>query len=76
VPSKEQDKTILSWEDLGIPTDELTSIKRFAVNAVRMYRRVHRYDANIQDAWVHPAGYREGNSHHHVPVDMKRVQKK
>lgn len=60
------------FEDLGIPTDELTSIRRFAINVVRMYRRVHRYDANVQDSWIHPAHYK-AHTANVSPQPLKRA---
>lgn len=44
----------LGFEDLGIPQDELTGIRRYALNAIRMFRRANRYDAVLKDSWVHP----------------------
>ena len=60
------------FEDLGIPTDELTTLRRYAINVVRMYRRVHRYDANVQDSWIHPQSYKP-NSQNIQPLNIKRA---
>jgi NADH dehydrogenase (ubiquinone) 1 alpha subcomplex subunit 9 len=65
----EQDK--LGFADLGIATDELTSLRRFAINVVRMYRRSFRYDANIKDSWISPPTYKGQRAA--VGVDLKRV---
>lgn len=62
----------LSFEHLGIPEDELTSVHRYAINAVRMFRRVHRYDANVQDSWIHPASYK-AHSVNAQPQNLKRA---
>jgi NADH dehydrogenase (ubiquinone) 1 alpha subcomplex subunit 9 len=63
----------LGFEDLGIPQDELTTIRRYALNVVRMYRRVHRYDSNMQDSWIHPTAYK-GHSTHQMPNDLNRIK--
>lgn len=62
----------LNMDDLGIINDELTSIRRYAINVVRMFRRVHRYDANVQDSWVHPATYK-AHSANVQPQNLKRA---
>lgn len=61
-----------NMDDLGIINDELTSVRRYAINVVRMFRRVHRYDANVQDSWVHPAHYK-AHSANAQPQNLKRA---
>lgn len=62
----------LGFADLGIPQDELTNIRRYALNVVRMFRRPNRYDAVLQDSWVHPKGYK-GTHAPTVTEDLSRL---
>jgi NADH dehydrogenase (ubiquinone) 1 alpha subcomplex subunit 9 len=63
----------LGFADLGIESDELTTLRRYAINVVRHFRRVDRYEGNVEDTWIHPASYKDpSQSHHQIPVNLKR----
>lgn len=63
------------FEEIGIGQDELTSVRRYALNVVRQFRHTERYDNDLQETWVHPPTYKNPDleqSQHHVPIELKQ----